>query len=78
MTQKTLGKFEGHVSEKLLKAISDSDVYFNYAVWNSLADFRTAFFSPDSQACLGTYPDSCTFTGQIVKPIFVEGVCNAE
>jgi hypothetical protein len=73
-----MGKFEGYGSEKLHKGISGSDVYFNYAIWNSLADFRIAFFSPDSQTCLGAYPDSCTFTGQIVKPIFVEGVCNAE
>jgi len=73
-----MGKFEGYGSEKLHKGISGSNVYFNYAMWNSLTEFKTAFFSPDSQACLGAYPDNCTFTGEIVKSISVEGVCTAD
>ena len=73
-----MGKFDGYISEKLHKGINGSDVYFNYATWNSLADFKVGFLSPESQACLGAYPDSCVFMGQILKSIFIEGVCDAD
>ena len=73
-----MGKFNGYISEKLHKGISGSDVYFNYAMWNSLSDFKNGFLSAESQACLNAYPDACTFTGQILKSVFVEGVCNAD
>lgn len=73
-----MGKFAGYQSEKLHKGISGSNVYFNYAQWDSLAQFKGGFFSPESQACLAAYPAACTFTGQVLKSIFIEGVCKAD
>ena len=73
-----MGRFDGYGSEKLHRGLAHSQVYINYARWQSLAHFGAAFASPESQACLAAYPEACTFTGQVLSPVAVEGVCSAD
>ena len=40
----------GFISAQLHRALGESPTYFNYAVWASTADFRSAFMHPEFRA----------------------------
>src|SRR5437016_2763043 len=46
----------GFISTQLHRAIGESPTYFNYAVWETMADFRAAFTHPEFRAKLSEYP----------------------
>lgn len=48
----------GFISTQLHRAVGKSPTYFNYAVWESTADFRAAFTHPEFRAKLSAYPAS--------------------
>src|SRR5436305_1613229 len=48
----------GCISIQLHRAIGASPTYLNYAVWESTADFRTAFGHPEFRTKLTAYPAS--------------------
>src|ERR1700690_4462541 len=48
----------GFISTQLHRAIGESPTYLNYAVWESTADFRSAFTHPEFRAKLSDYPSS--------------------
>ena len=52
----------GFISTQLHRAIGDSPTYFNYAVWESTALYRTAFTHPEFKAGLAAYPASVVAT----------------
>jgi hypothetical protein len=49
----------------------------NYAVWESVAQFRAAFESPAFRAHLAAYPPSCTASPHLMRRMAVAGVCVA-
>jgi heme-degrading monooxygenase HmoA len=65
----------GFISTQLHRAIGESPTYLNYAVWESTADFRTAFTHPEFRAKLSAYPSSVA--AHLFQKIAVAGVCVA-
>ena len=59
------------------KAIGDSGMYLNYAIWDSVADFRTAFSHPEFQQALSHYPSSAVTAPHLFEKIAVASCCTA-
>jgi len=67
----------GFISTQLHRAIGDSPTYLNYAVWESTADFRTAFTNPEFRAALSAYPASAEVSPHLFQTVAVPGICVA-
>ena len=67
----------GFISTQLHRGIAGSGVFLNYAVWESVAHFRTAFADPAFQARLADYPESATVSPHLFRPLAVPGICIA-
>jgi heme-degrading monooxygenase HmoA len=67
----------GFISTQLHRAIGDSPTYFNYAVWDSTADFRAAFMHPEFRAKLSAYPASAVASPHLFQTVAVPGICVA-
>jgi hypothetical protein len=50
-------------------------VFFDYAVWESVEDFRRAFGSPEFRAKMQEYPPSAAAAPQLVAKVAVPGIC---
>ena len=67
----------GFISTQLHRGIAGSGVFLNYAIWQSVAHFRTAFTDPAFQAKLGDYPETATVSPHLFKKVEVPGICTA-
>ena len=67
----------GFVSTQLHRAVGESPTYLNYAVWEFVAAFRTAFTHPDFLAKISAYPASAVATPHLFQKIAVPGICVA-
>ena len=67
----------GFISTQLHRAIGESPAYFNYAVWESTADFRSAFMHPEFRAKMSAYPSSATASPHLFQKVAAPGVCVA-
>ena len=67
----------GFISTQLHQGIAGSGVFLNYAIWQSVAHFRSAFTNPEFQAKLADYPASATVSPHLFKKIEVPGICTA-
>ena len=67
----------GYISTQLHKAIGSSNMYLNYAIWDSVADFRAAFSNPEFQQELSHYPSSAVTAPHLFKKIAVQNCCTA-
>ena len=67
----------GFISAQLHRAVGDSPIYFNHAVWESLDAFRAAFSDPGFQATLSHYPSSTSASPHLFRRVAVPGVCVA-
>lgn len=67
----------GFVSTQLHRGIAGSGVFLNYAVWDSVADFRAAFANPEFRARLSDYPASATASPHLFRTMAVPGICAA-
>ena len=67
----------GFVSAQLHRGIAGSGVFLNYAVWDSVADFRAAFANPEFRARLSDYPASATVSPHLFRTVAVPGICAA-
>lgn len=67
----------GFISTQLHRAIGESPTYLNYAVWESMADFRSAFTHPDFVAKLSAYPSSAVASPHLFQKVAVPGICVA-
>jgi heme-degrading monooxygenase HmoA len=67
----------GFISTQLHRAIGDSCIYLNYAVWDSTAAFRAAFTHPEFTASLSRYPTSTVASPHLFRKIAVPGICAA-
>lgn len=72
-----LKKQPGYISTQLHRAVEPSTMFFNYAVWESVAHFRAAFFHPDFQSTLAAYPDGTTAAPHLFERIAVSNLCTA-
>ena len=70
-----LKKQPGYISTQLHRAIEPSTMFFNYAVWESMAHFRAAFTHPEFQATLAAYPDGTTASPHLFKRVAVANLC---
>lgn len=70
-------KQPGYISTQLHKAVGASSMYLNYAIWESIADFRTAFSNPEFQNALGHYPASAVTAPHLFEKIAVPNCCIA-
>jgi heme-degrading monooxygenase HmoA len=59
------------------RGIGGSATYLNYAVWESVSAFRTAFANPVFHAKLQHYPDGSTGSPHLFRKMAVEGLCVA-
>ncbi len=67
----------GFVSTQLHRGIAGSCVFVNYAVWESVADFRRAFNQPEFKAHLKSYPPSAAASPHLFTKVAVSGICVA-
>lgn len=67
----------GFISTQLHRGIAGSGIFLNYAVWESVAHFRSAFGNPEFRARLGTYPESVTTSPHLFRKVAVPGICVA-
>lgn len=70
-------KQPGYISTQMHKAVGDSSMYLNYAVWDSVSDFRAAFSSPEFRNALGDYPSSAVAAPHLFEKIAVPSCCVA-
>ena len=70
-------KQPGYISTQLHKAVGASSMYLNYAIWESVADFRTAFSNPEFQTALSHYPSSAVTAPHLFEKIAVTNCCTA-
>jgi heme-degrading monooxygenase HmoA len=67
----------GFISTQLHRAVGESPAYLNYAVWESIGDFRTAFSHPEFRSKLSQYPSSAVATPHLFQKVAVPGICVA-
>ena len=65
----------GFISTQLHQAIAGSNVFLNYAVWESVAHFRAAFNHPEFKAALGHYPSSAVASPHLFRRLSVPNLC---
>lgn len=70
-------KQPGYISTQLHKAVGESSMYLNYAIWDSIADFRTAFSNPEFKNALSHYPSSAVTAPHLFEKIAVANCCTA-
>lgn len=67
----------GFISTQLHRAIGESPTYLNYAVWQTIADFRTAFTHPEFRSKISAYPPSAVASPHLFQKVAVPGICAA-
>lgn len=67
----------GYISTQLHKAVGESSMYLNYAIWNSVAEYRAAFTNPEFQNALRHYPSSAVASPHLFEKIAVPDCCVA-
>jgi heme-degrading monooxygenase HmoA len=67
----------GFLSTQLHQGIAGSGVFLNYAVWESVGQFRAAFANPEFRARLSDYPESASVSPHLFRKVAVPGVCAA-
>jgi heme-degrading monooxygenase HmoA len=67
----------GFISTQLHRGIAGSGVFLNYAVWETVEQFRMAFSNPEFRARLADYPERTTVSPHLVRPIAISGICVA-
>ena len=67
----------GFISTQLHRAIGDSYLFMNYAVWESVDHFRQAFTNPTFQSALAAYPDSAVISPHLFQKMAVANLCVA-
>lgn len=65
----------GSISAQLHKGIGASRIFLNYAVWESVADFKRAFNNPEFQKTIREYPASVVALPHLFQKIAVPGIC---
>lgn len=67
----------GFISTQLHQAIGGSNMFMNYAIWESVEHFREAFSHPDFTNALSRYPSSATGMPHLFAKVAVPNICTA-
>jgi heme-degrading monooxygenase HmoA len=67
----------GFISTQLHRAIGDSNLLLNYAVWESIDRFRQAFTHPEFQAHVVDYPPGTVVSPHLFQKMAVANICVA-
>ncbi|AVA19902.1 MULTISPECIES: antibiotic biosynthesis monooxygenase family protein [unclassified Rhizobium] len=67
----------GFISTQLHRAVGESPAYLNYAVWETMADFRAAFTHPEFRKKISAYPSSSVASPHLFQKVGVPGICVA-
>src|SRR4028118_1012755 len=67
----------GFISTQLHRGIGGSTVFVNYAVWESVEQFRAAFSKPEFHEHLKAYPPSAVGSPHLLQKVAVPGICVA-
>ncbi|ACB95832.1 antibiotic biosynthesis monooxygenase family protein [Beijerinckia indica] len=67
----------GFISTQLHRGIAGSCTFLNYAIWESVEAFRTAFGNPVFQSKLAAYPSSATASPHLFRKLAVANICVA-
>ena len=67
----------GFITTQLHRGIAGSCVFLNYAVWESVDAFRTAFAQPEFRGRLAHYPASAVASPHLFEKVAVPGICVA-
>ena len=67
----------GYISTQLHRALGESRLYLNYAVWESTQHFRAAFTHPEFRASLTHYPESAVAAPHLFRKCAVANLCTA-
>lgn len=65
----------GYISTQLHRGVGASCVFLNYAVWESIEDFKRAFTHPEFQARLSNYPESTVVSPHLFEKVAVPRIC---
>lgn len=65
----------GYINTQLHKAIGNSNLFFNYAVWENVAAFKAAFDHPDFRSSLMDYPSSTISSPHLFKRLTIPNLC---
>ena len=65
----------GYISTQLHRGIGGSTVFMNYAVWESVAHFRTACTHPEFKAALEPYPSTAVASPHLFTRLTVPNLC---
>lgn len=68
----------GYISTQLHRAIGGSNVFLNYALWESVAHFRQAFTHPEFTSALAAYPSSAVASPHLFSKVAVPNLCTAQ
>ena len=67
----------GFISTQPHRGIGGSGVFINYAIWESVADFKRAFNQTEFQSRLKKYPTSAVVSPHLFTKLAVPGICVA-
>ena len=67
----------GFLSTQLHRAVGGSCMFMNYALWDSVDDFRAAFTHPDFVSALAAYPSSAVAQPHLFAKVAVPNLCAA-
>ena len=67
----------GFISTQLHRGIGGSGVFINYAVWESVEQFRQALSQPEFQEALKNYPESAVGSSHLFQKVAVPNICVA-
>ncbi len=67
----------GFIATQLHRGIAGSGTFLNYATWQSVAHFRSAFANPEFRTRLADYPEDATVSPHLFRKVDVPGVCVA-
>lgn len=67
----------GFISTQLHRGIGGSCVFINYAVWESVAQFRQALSQPEFLEALKDYPPSSVGSPHLFEKVAVPNICVA-
>jgi len=68
-------KQPGYISTQLHQGIAGSNVFMNYALWESVAHFRAAFTHPEFADALSHYPSSAVASPHLFTRLTVPNLC---
>ena len=68
-------KQPGYISTQLHQGIAGSNVFMNYALWESVAHFRAAFTHPEFTDALIHYPSSAVASPHPFARLTVPNLC---